>query len=63
MRFGSRLLREDQDQGDNYHEQRQRGGVTAESQPAFRDRLVEKIADDGSERASQNEGGPKQNDV
>jgi hypothetical protein len=63
MRFGSRLLREDQDQGDNYHGQRQRGGVTAESQPAVRDRLVEKIADHSSERASQNEGGPKQNDA
>jgi len=43
------LLREDQDQGDNYHEQRQRRGVTAESQPAFRDWLIDEIADDSSE--------------
>ncbi len=59
MRFGSRLLRENQDQGDDHDQQRQRGGVTAESQPSFRDRLIEKVADDGSERASQDKGGPK----
>ena len=63
MRFGSRLLRENQDQGDDHHQERQRGGVTAESQPSFRDRLIEKIADDGAERASQDECRPKQNDV
>ena len=63
MRFGSRLLREDQDQGDDHHQQRQRGSVTAESQASFREWLIEKIADDSSERAGQDEGGPKQNDA
>ena len=63
MRFRSGLLREDQDQGDDHHEERERCGVTAQSQAAFRDRLVEKIAEGGSERTSQNECSPKQNDA
>jgi len=36
-------------------------GITAESESSLFVRLIEKITDDGSERASQDEGCPKQN--
>jgi hypothetical protein len=54
-------LREDQDQRDDHDQERQGCGVTAQSQPALVARFIEKIPDDGSERASQNERHPKQN--
>jgi hypothetical protein len=63
MRFRSRLLPENQDQRDDHHQERERRSVTAEGQPALRVWLVEKVADDGAERARQNERGPKQDDV
>ena len=62
MRFWSGLLRKDEDQRDDHHQERERCSVTAQSQAALRDRLVEKIAEGGSERASQNECSPKQTD-
>src|SRR6266513_51404 len=59
LNFG---LRHELDQRDDHHQERERRGVTAQSQAACRDRLVEKIAESGSERARQNERSPKQND-
>ena len=63
MRFRRGLLRKDQDQRDDHHQERERCGITTQGQAALRDRLVEKITKRRSERASQNECSPKQDDM
>src|SRR5262249_18791031 len=63
MGFRSGFLRENQDQCDNHDQECERRSVTTQSQAPFPDRLIKKIADRGSERASQNEGSPKQDDA
>src|SRR5256885_11717491 len=63
MRFRSRFLPENENQRCDHDQKRQRRSVTAEGQPALRVWLVEKVADDGAERASQDERRPKQNDA
>src|SRR6185503_6786251 len=56
----SSALRQNQNQHDNDDEQHRRGQWPAPFQPAFRDRLVEEIADCRAQRTSEDERCPEQ---
>src|SRR6185369_10804793 len=60
MSLPGRLLPKECDADHDEHQQCQRRGIAAQSEPARSDGFVEKVADYGAEWASQNKGCPEQ---
>ena len=60
MSFRARPLREEEQSAADKNQKQVRGGVAAEVEVLRTVRLVEKVADDSTERSRQDESRPKQ---
>lgn len=63
MGSAGRPLLEEHDAGGDEHQQYRRCGVATQGESTGRNGLIEKITEDGTERASQHEGCPEQQGV